>query len=129
MVDAIVEKFNEIVYKACERYGKEEGLETNKVQVLFFLDDEGEVAYKILKEYRPWKQVTFLEILNVKIDFKLYSVMVPPFIQNTLIAYSEKLETNAQDLFVMCVVKGENKVGLFLYKDKKPIEEINLEEL
>ena len=129
MIDLVVNTFNEIVYKACERYGKEEGLEANEMQVLFKLDDEGEVGYTILKKYNPLKVVTFNQILNVKIDFRMYGQIVPPFIQNTLISYGEKLETNPTELMVMCVVTGVNSVKLFLYKDKKPIEEIILEEL
>lgn len=129
MVDIIVNTFNEIVYKACERFGKEEGVEAHKMQVLFKLDDDGEINYSILKEYNPLKEVTFNQILNVKIDFRMYGQIVPPFIKNTLITYGEKLETHPTELMVMCVVKGVNKVGLFLYKNKKPIEEIILEEL
>ncbi len=129
MMDFIVDKFNEIVYKACVRYGKEEGKEANQMQVLFSLDDEGEVKYKILKEYRPFKEVTFNEILGVKIDFKGYSMFVPPFIKDTLNKYSEKLQTNANNLFVMCVIKRENQIGLFLYNEKEPVEEIILEEI
>lgn len=129
MVEFVVNTFNNIVYKACERYGKEEGVEATKMQVLFKLDDEGEVEYSILKNYTPFKDVTFNEILNVRIDFRMYSQIVPPFIQNTILTYGEKLEANPNELMVMCVVTGVNKVVLFLYKDKKPIEEIILEEL
>ncbi len=129
MMEIIVDKFNEIIYKACERYGKEEGLDRNKMQVLFSLDDEGEVKYSLLKEYRPFKEVTFNQILNVKIDFRGYSMIVPPFIKDTINKYSEKLTTSAQNLFVMCVIKRENEIALFLYNDKKPVEEIVLAEI
>jgi hypothetical protein len=128
-MEIIVDKFNEIIYKACERYGKEEGLDRNKMQVLFSLDDEGEVKYSLLKEYRPFKEVTFNQILNVKIDFRGYSMIVPPFIKDTINKYSEKLTTSAQNLFVMCVIKRENEIALFLYNDKKPVEEIVLAEI
>jgi hypothetical protein len=128
-MEIIVDKFNEIIYKACERYGKEEGLDRNKMQVLFSLDDEGEVKYSLLKEYRPFKEVTFNQILNVKIDFRGYSMIVPPFIKDTINKYSEKLTTSAQNLFVMCVIKRENEIALFLYNDKKPVEEIILAEI
>jgi len=129
MMEIIVDKFNEIIYKACERYGKEEGLDGNKMQVLFSLDDEGEVKYSLLKEYRSLKEVTFNQILNVKIDFRGYSMIVPPFIKDTINKYGEKLSTPTQNLFVMCVVKRENEIALFLYNDKKPVEEIILAEI
>ena len=130
MIPMIVNTFNEIVLKACERFGKEEGVEAKEMQVLFKLDDEGEVTYSILKKYNPIKDVTFNQILNVKIDFRMYGQIVPPFIQNTIITYGENFEIHPTDLMVMCIVTGENKIVLFLYnKDKKPIEQIILEDL
>lgn len=129
MMEIIVDKFNEIVYRACERYGKEEGVEANKMQVLFSLDDEGEVKYSILKEYRPFKEVTFNQILNVKIDFRGYSMIVPPFIRDTINNCSEELKTDATKLFVMCLVKKEEDIGIYLYNEKEPVKEIVLAEL
>jgi len=38
MIPYVVTTFNEIVYKACERFGKEEGVEAKEMQVLFKLD-------------------------------------------------------------------------------------------
>lgn len=128
-MEIIVDKFNEIVYRACERYGKEEGVEANKMQVLFSLDDEGEVKYSILKEYRPFKEVTFNQILNVKIDFRGYSMIVPPFIRDTINNCSEELKTDATKLFVMCLVKKEEDIGIYLYNEKEPVKEIVLAEL
>lgn len=129
MIEIIVDKFNEIVYRACERYGKEEGVDANKMQVLFSLDDEGEVKYSILKEYRPLKEVTFNQILNVKIDFRGYSMIVPPFIRDTINNCSEELQTDAKKLFVMCLVKKEEDIGIYLYNEKEPVKEIILAEL
>jgi len=60
----------------------------------------------------------------------MYGQIVPPFIQNTIVTYAEKLEKNPTDLMVMCIVTGENKIVLFLYdNNKKPIEQIILEDL
>jgi len=130
MIPMIVNTFNEIVFKACARFGKEENVEAKDIQVLFKLDDEGELIYSILKNYNLLKDVTFNQILNVKIDFRGFGQIVPPFIKNTLITYGEKLKKNSTDLMVMCIVAGENKIVLFLYdKNKKPIEQIILEDL
>jgi hypothetical protein len=130
MIPMIVNTFNEIVFKACARFGKEENVEAKEIQVLFKLNEGGELIYSILKNYNPLKDVTFNQILNVKIDFRGFGQIVPPFITNTLITYGEKLEKNPTDLMVMCIVTGENKIVSFLYdKDKKPIEQIILEDL
>jgi hypothetical protein len=129
MMEVIVDKFNEIIYRACERYGKLEGVEASKMQVLFSLDDEGEVKYSLLKEYRPYKEVTFNEILNVKIDFRGYSLIVPPFIKDTINNCSEELQASVKNLFVMCLVKRDMDVGIYLYNEKEPVKEIILADL
>ena len=124
----IIEKFNKIVSDSCERFGKECGVGGEQMQVLFRLNEEADVVYSVLKEYRPYKEVSFNEILNVKIDFRGYSLIVPPYIQKTLIQYSESMEVYYTELSVMCVLNELKKVILCLYKGKDFVKEINLEE-
>lgn len=127
MTDFIVDKFNEIVYNACERYGRENELSADKMQILFRLNEEDDVEYDLLREYKKVKNLTFNEILNVKIDFRGYSMIVPSFIKQTLKSYSEQLETSATNLSVMCVI-AEKKVVLCLYKGFDFVKQISLEE-
>jgi len=127
MTDFIVDKFNEIVYNACERYGRENELSGDKMQILFRLNEEDDVEYDLLREYKKVKNLTFNEILNVKIDFRGYSIIVPSFIKQTLKSYSEQLETSPTNLSVMCVI-AEKKVVLCLYKGFDFVKQISLEE-
>jgi hypothetical protein len=129
MVDFIVDKFNEIVYRACERYAKEENVETAAIQVLFSIDEDGEVKYEIAKSYKPIRQVTFNEILNVRIDFRGYGMLVPQFIGQTINGFAEEMKTRPQELFVMAVPKTVKDVSLFLYEGKTYKQEIKLAEL
>ena len=129
MVDFIVDKFNEIVYRACERYAKEENVETAAIQVLFSIDEDGEVKYEIAKSYKPIRQVTFNEILNVRIDFRGYGMLVPQFIGQTINGFAEEMKTRPQELFVMAVPKTVKDVPLFLYEGKTYKQEIKLAEL
>jgi hypothetical protein len=127
MTDFIVDKFNEIIYNACERYGRENELSGDKMQILFRLNEEDDVEYDLLQEYKKLKNLTFNEILNVKIDFRGYSIIVPSFIKQTLKSYSEQLETSPTNLSVMCVI-AEKKVVLCLYKGFDFVKQISLEE-
>lgn len=129
MIEVIVDKFNEIIFNACVRFGKEEGVEAQEMQVLFSLDDEGGVVYSILKNYREVKKVTFLQILNVKIDFKGYSLFVPSFIQNTLNQFSSEMQCSPRELFVMCVARDDKSIALVLYKGRQMVKQIKLDDL
>lgn len=128
MVDFIIEKFNEIVSKACLRYGQEQGVEAEKIQVLFRLGDENEVEYFILKEYKEIQKVTFNNILNVRIDFKGYSMIVPPFIQKVLLKYSEEMKVEPNKMSVICIPQAKSGVVLCLYSEKNFVKQVNIEE-
>ncbi len=128
MVDFIIEKFNEIVSKACSRYGQEQSVEADKIQVLFRLGDENEVEYFILKEYKEIQKVTFNNILNVRIDFKGYSMIVPPFIQKVLLKYSEEMNLEPNKLSVICIPQSNSRVVLCLYSEKNFVKQVNIEE-
>jgi hypothetical protein len=128
MVDFIIEKFNEIVSKACTRYGQEQGVDTTKIQVLFRLGADAEVEYYILKEYVELQKVTFNNILNVRIDFKGYSMIVPPFIQKVLVKYSEELKVEPNKMSVICISQPNNQVVLCLYSEKTFVKRVNIEE-
>lgn len=128
MVDFIIEKFNEIVSKACTRYGQEQGVDASKIQVLFRLGADAEVEYYILKEYVELQKVTFNNILNVRIDFKGYSMIVPPFIQKVLVKYSEELKVEPNKMSVICISQPNNQVVLCLYSEKTFVKRVNIEE-
>lgn len=129
MVNAIIGKFNEIVYRACERYAKEENVGTEGIQVLFSMDEQDDVKYQIAKNYAPIKDVTFNQILNVRIDFKGYGMIVPEFIKRTILMYADEYKTRPQELFVMAQPKTIKDVTLFMYEGKKYKEQIKLDEL
>ena len=59
-----------IMSAAIERYAEEEKVDTNQVQLLIYTDNpDCEPRYKVLIHNKPLKDVSFNEILNVKIDF------------------------------------------------------------
>lgn len=128
MVDFIIEKFNEIVSKACLRYGQEQGVGAENIQVLFRLGDENEVEYFILKEYKEIQKVTFNNILNVRIDFKGYGMIVPPFIQKVLLKYSEEMNVEPNKMSVICIPQTNSRVVLCLYSEKNFVKQVNIEE-
>lgn len=127
MANFILEKFNDIIVKACERFGKEHGLAKEAMQIVMRVDGDGDVVYDLLKEYKKIKEIKFLEILNVRIDFRGYSMLVPPFIANTLGGYAKELEADVQNLSAMCVVNGDDVV-ICLYRGTEYVKQIDLDE-
>lgn len=135
MVDFIVDKFDEIICKACVRYAKkysEQGsnvVNYNEVQVLFKLDDELEVKYSLMKNYVPIESVTFNQLRGVKFDISGYSLIVPPFIKKTLLSFGDSLCVHPTLLSIICVCVNEEETVLYLYNGRDFVEQIKIEDL
>lgn len=131
-MDFIIKKFNEIIYNACERYSKDDAVTIQQMQVVFFEkgEEEEELGYQIWRDYKPTRDVTFNNILDVRIDFKGYSILVPKFILDTLEGFSEKYNQPKSFFRVICVVNEEHEVRILLYSNRGEfLELIELEQL
>lgn len=74
-----------IMKNAIVRYAKEEEIETKRIQLLIYTDNPDlEPKYKVLKDNKELKKVSFNEILNVKLDFLGREILATPFITNTI---------------------------------------------
>lgn len=132
MIEFIQNETKKIMYKCCERYAKQYQKETEKIQLVLGLNEEGN-TYTICQEYVPMEHLDILGVLGVKIDFLGYSRLAPDFILKSLVRFSEKYETEIGNTRVMCVPtkneKGKNDMFLFLYDGSKYLETISFAEL
>jgi hypothetical protein len=139
MQEFIVNETKKIFNKAIKRNAKTDGIEEANVSILLHLFDEGEVessgevkryvGYKICHNYAPVKSVGIMDILGVKIDFKGYSMLVPPQIKNILENF--ELETGSKDIEVGVYLDREdsNEINYFLFKNGQVVKKFNLEEV
>lgn len=129
MIEVIIKEFEKITYNACERYAKATGFETKQIQLSLGLDSAAEPTYKLCKNYNPEKKITFLEVLGVKIDFRGYSMIVPPFIQNKLVELAQQNGVPPEGISVMVIPKEDKKTMMWLYVNSTPKEQIKIEDL
>jgi hypothetical protein len=135
MIDFIQSEFSKIVIKCINKYAKDNKLSPDNVQLRLGLNEEGN-TYNIMVDYAPKKQMTIMEVLDVRIDFLGYSKLVPPFIAKSLIRFADRLKKSEEielDVEVICVKdvneKGKEIINLFLYKGGQYIETIEFEDL
>lgn len=129
MVEFIVSQFSEISKKAIKRYSSSYGATPQNVQISFSLDVNGEVIYRVYNNYKKVEDVTFLNILDVRIDFKGYSFIAPPFIQKTLVRFANELGVNNQNVFVMLYLNDDNALKLNLFNLGEFVKSVELEDL
>jgi hypothetical protein len=128
MIDFISAEFTKICKKAIEKFSNDLQKPKEDVAITFNLNQNGEVIYRLLKDFKFEKEVTFLEILGVRIDFKGYSMLVPPFIQKSLIGFCEEYKIEPSKVNVMVLLVQE-KICLVLFNDTEQIKQIKLDDL
>jgi hypothetical protein len=132
MIDFIQSETKKMMYKCCERYAKEKGLNVEGVQLILGLDENGN-TYTVCEDYVRKVNYDIMEVLGVKIDFLGYSKLAPPFILKSLVRFSEKHKISLDNVLVMCVPtkneKGKNDILLFVYNDNQYVETIDFDDL
>ena len=132
MIDFIQSESKKLMYKCCEKYAAEKGLEVENVQLILGLNELGN-TYLMCENFKPKESYTFLQVLGVKIDFLGYSNLAPPFIMKALVRFSGKYSVDMDKIQVMCVPfkneRGKNDMELFLYNQAEYIETIEFSDL
>jgi hypothetical protein len=127
MIEFISAEFTKICKKAIEKFSDDLQTPKEDVAITFNLKN-GEVYYNLLKDFKVHKEVTFMEILGVRIDFKGYSMLVPPFIQKSLLGFCEEFKIEESKVNVMALLVQEN-ICLVLFNDTEQIKQIRLDDL
>jgi hypothetical protein len=132
MIDFIQSETKKMMYKCCERYAREKGLNVEGVQLILGLDENGN-TYTVCEDYVRKVNYDIMEVLGVKIDFLGYSKLAPPFILKSLVRFSEEHKISLDKTLVMCVPtkneKGKNDVLLFVYNDNQYVQTIDFDDL
>ena len=111
MVEGIVKK---IMITGIEKYAKEFQTPVENVSIKVTDNPDGNVFFTMCQDMREVKSVSFLNIMDKKIDFLGYEGLATPVLKKTLeiFANEQKCETKDVSLFI---VKHKNTVGLAFY--------------
>jgi hypothetical protein len=115
MVESIVKK---IMLKGIKKYSKVYDVPENEVQIKVTNDENGYVFYTICVQYKEKERVTFLQIMDSKIDLLGYQQLANPFMKKSLEMYARDTE---DDLVNVCsfIVNVKENIGLAFYNKYK----------
>jgi hypothetical protein len=123
---------SEIMLNAIKNFSKEYGVEETKTQLMIQAsDDQCTPIYKVLVENKVKKQVTFNQILNVKLDFLGRELIATPFISSALRKLRREQGCGYEDIIVLIFVTKENQEVplLHFFEGVKPIKKIDFDYL
>ena len=127
----IVAQTKKIMRKAIDRYAEIYEVDKSKVQLMIRpRNNEFAPTYDICKDYKQVEEVTFAQILNVRMDFLGREMIATPFIKNSLIRMSKETQTNWKDINVIIYYNNtKDDILMYLFTNKQPNKVITFEYL
>jgi len=115
MVEAIVKK---IMVKGIKKYAKVYGVPENEVQIKVTDNADGYVFYTICVQFKEKEKVTFLQIMDAKIDLLGYQQLANPFMKKSIEMYAKDTEDDLDNVCSFIMIVKEN-IGLAFYNKFK----------
>jgi hypothetical protein len=124
----IEKQTKDVMLKAISNFSKKYEVTDLETQLMIRAsDDNCTPKYQVLVNNKLREEITFNEILNVKIDFLGREMIVSPFISSSLRKLRREHECKADDLAILIYKKESNPSSPYLYffegtKAVKPID-------
>lgn len=109
------------------KFSKIENVELEKTQIHITMDDEGNLTYKTAIDYVPKETVTFLQIMDKKMDLLGYKALSTPVIQNSIIIFCNEFKIMLENISVF-VTNQNGILYLMIYDEKKFVKHITLKQ-
>jgi hypothetical protein len=131
MIDIIKKETKKIIFSCCKKHAEASKLSIEEVQLVLGLNENGN-TYTLCERYIPKKEMTILQVLDVRIDFTGRDKYAPAFIAKSLVRFSNEYSIPLTDVKVMCIPtlneQGKPDVKLYLYNGDKYIQPNDCEE-
>ena len=128
----IVKTTSEIMLKAIKNFAKEfEVAETETQLMIQASDEQCSPIYKVLVNNKVKKQVTFNEILNVKLDFLGREIIATPFISSSLRKLRREQGCGYEGIIILIYKQKEEQTtpNLYFFEGSNPIKPITFDYL
>lgn len=122
MIEATVKK---IMLTGINKYAKSMCVSPEQVQIKVTNNEEGTVFYEICNSFKVVEKITFLNIMDKKMDLFGYESMSSPFMKKSLLTFSKDNDIDIKDVSVFILKYGEN-IALAFYNKFKNIKTIPL---
>lgn len=123
MIEGIVKK---IMMTGINKYAKVYDVEPKNIQILVKDDPDGSVTFTICKEFKVQEEVTFLQIMDKKMDIFQYESLASPYLKKSLEMYSQDTNDVLTNVCCFIMMPVENQIGLAFYNGYKNGKNVSL---
>ena len=122
MVEGIVKK---IMMTGINKYAKKYETSNDDVQIKVTDDIDGNVFYTMCNDFKDVEEVSFLNIMDKRMDLFGYEGLASPFLKKALAIFSNEADYEISK--VSCyIMKHKETVGLAFYNERKNVKNILL---
>ena len=126
----IIKSTKDVMLNAIKNFAKE--YEVNETQAQLMIkasDDNCTPRYEVLVHNKKVKDVTFNQILNVKLDFLGREIIATPFISSALRKLRRDVECDYEDINILIYKQKEEQdsPNLYFFKGSTPIKPITFD--
>ena len=128
----IVKTTSNIMLNAIKNFSKEYEVAETETQLMINASDEDcSPIYKVLVNNKVKKDVTFNQILNVKLDFLGREIIASPFIASSLRKLRREQGCGFEDLSILIYKQKDEQTipTLYFFEGVKPIKAITFDYL
>jgi hypothetical protein len=123
MVEAIVKK---IMTTGINKYASLYNVPAEKVQIKVTNDPSGTVFYTMCNDFKAVENVSFLQIMNKKMDIFQYEALANPFLKKSLELYANDTNDDVLNVCSFIMKVNNNNIGLAFYNGYKNGKNISL---
>ena len=119
-------KTQKIMKTGIDKYSKVFETTTENTQILVKSDGAEGVNYTMCDSWKPKQEVSFKDIMDVKVDLLGFEMMASPFLRKSVDMYAKYYNASNSQINLFIFEKSD-KIGVAVYEDTKFKETLTLE--
>lgn len=123
MVEGIIKK---IMTTGIEKYAKKYGIPSNHTQIKVADNPNGTVLFTMCNSMKEVEEVSFLQIMDKKMDLFQYEALAVPFIKKSLHIYANETNDDVQNVCAFIMLLKNNSIGVSFYNKFKNGKNVSL---
>jgi len=122
MIESIVKK---IMMTGINKYAKAYNVPAEQVQIKVTDNPDGTIFYTICDNFKEVERVSFLQIMDKKMDIFQYEALANPFLKKSLMLYANDTYDDVSNVSSF-IMKVNNNIGLAFYNKFKNGKNVSL---
>jgi hypothetical protein len=119
-------KTQKIMKTGISKYSKEFKTTKENTQILVKANGDDGVSYTMCNNWKPKDEVSFKDIMDVRVDLLGFELMASPFLRKSVDMYAKYYDAS-NSIINLFIFEKSDKIGVAVYENTKFKETLTLE--